>query len=350
VLTAFWSGLGSEFAKQWIARVLTPAFAFWTAGLAVVWWSANRDGVDERGWSAQLAKTARPLEELPAAGQVILIAGALIILTASALAAERLTVPVLKLLEGYWTRPRWLRRRLVDHRRRRRDAGSQTVNELRARKSRGDLSLGELDELNQLAQQGRPDHERLEHLRARSRSFSADDAMALARGEELLRSSPADESLGMPTRLGDILRAAEVRPGDKYGLDTAICWYRLWLLLPEEVKQEIVQARLELDRGARAWLWGALFLVWTPWLWYVALPIGILVPLLAYNVSILNGARLFGDLVETSFDLHRMTLYDALHLARPTSAADERDHGALVTRLLWQGETDPRVVYVADGG
>jgi hypothetical protein len=53
----------------------------------------------------------------------------------------------------------------------------------------------------------------------------------------------------MPTRFGDILRAAEFRPRDKYGLDTTVCWYPLWLLLPAEVKQEISQARLELDRG-----------------------------------------------------------------------------------------------------
>jgi hypothetical protein len=350
VLTAFWSGLGSEFAKQWVARVLTPAFVFWTAGLAIVWWSANRDGVEERGLSAQLAETARPLEELPTAGQVIVIAGALILLAASALVADRLTVPVLKLLEGYGPMPRGLRRRLAARRWRRREALSTAVNELRARRSRGDLSLQELDELNELRAQPQSDPARLKELTARSSTFTAGDAVALSRGEARLRSIPPSEHLVMPTRLGDILRAAEFRPGDKYGLDTTVCWYSLWLLLPAEVKQEISQARLELDRAARAWLWGALFLVWTPWLFYVALPVGILIPLLAYYVGMLNAARLFGDLMETAFDLHRMTLYDALHLPRPTSAADERAHGALVTRLLWQGETDPRVVYVADGG
>jgi hypothetical protein len=350
MLTALWSGLGSEFAKQWIARVLTPAFAFWTAGLAIVWWSANRVGVGERGWSAQLAQTARPLEELPAVGQVILVVGALILLTASALVADRLTVPVLKLLEGYWARPRWLRRRLVARRWRHRQARAQAVSQLRTRRARGDLSLGELDELNKLKQQNRPDRERLEELRARSRAFTSDDALALARGEAVLRSTPPIEQLTMPTRLGDILRAAEFRPSDKYGLDTAICWYPLWLLLPAEVKQEITQARLELDRAARGWLWGALFLVWTPWLWYLALPIGVLIPLLSYYVVMLNAGRLFGDLVETAFDLHWMALYDALHIARPHTAAETRDHGALVTRLLWQGEADARVVYVSDGG
>jgi len=37
VLDAFWSGVGEELARHWVARVLTPAFAFWVGGLALVW-------------------------------------------------------------------------------------------------------------------------------------------------------------------------------------------------------------------------------------------------------------------------------------------------------------------------
>jgi hypothetical protein len=96
----------------------------------------------------------------------------------------------------------------------------------------------------------------------------------------------------------------------------------------------------------RIWLWGALFLLWAPWLWWVAVPIGILVPLLAYGFSMLSAATLFGDLTETAFDLHRMELYDALHLPRPTSPAYEREQGARLSQILWRGETDPGIEYV----
>ena len=350
MLTAFWSGLGGEFAKQWVARVLTPAFAFWTAGLAIVWWTTNRDGVDERGLSAQLARTSRPLEQLPVTGQIVVIAGGLILLAGSALVADRLTVPVLKLLEGHGPMPRGLRRWITDRRWQRRVTLATTVGDLRVRRSRGDLTLQEADEWRTLQSDGGADGERMAELTERSKTFGAADAIALSRGEARLRSIPPVAYFTMPTRLGDILRAAEYRPADKYGLDTVVCWYPLWLLLPEEVKQEISQVRLELDRDVRGWLWGALFVVWTPWLAYVALPVAIVIPVLAYYVGMLNAARLFGDLVETAFDLHRMKLYDALHLPRPTSAADERGHGEVVTRLLWQGETDPQLVYLADDG
>ena len=130
----------------------------------------------------------------------------------------------------------------------------------------------------------------------------------------------------MPTKLGDILRAAEYRPGEKYGLDAVICWYALWLLLPADVKTELVQARTTLDNAARGWLWGALFLVWTPWSWW-AIPVGVLIPALTYYVGILGAATLFGELMVTAYDLYRFKLYDSLHLPRPIIAGARAQAG-----------------------
>jgi hypothetical protein len=350
VLAAFWSGLGGEFAKHWAVRILTPAFAFWAGGLAIVWWSGHSNQIHDGGWSAALSSTARTLEELPAMAQVVLVLCGLLLLAASGLIAERLTLPLLRLLEGYWSRPAWLRRRLVARRRGVRAGWSETVESLRTKQARGDLGRKELIELRELDARVRLDYDevaRLEGLKARARRFSADEAAQLARGAAILRNMPREDHLGMPTRLGDILRAAERRPGDKYGLDAVVCWYRLWTVLPADTRSEVAQVRLALDSALRTCLWGALFLVWTPWLWWAAVPIGIVVPLLVYRVSMLSAATLFGDLVETAFDMHRMQLYDALHLPRPTSAADERRHGELLTKFVWHGDNDPAIVYVA---
>jgi hypothetical protein len=349
VLAAFWSGLGGELAKNWAARVLTPAFAFWTGGLALVWWDYHGDDVRKHGWTAELQATTHPFEQLDTTIQVILIVAALILVAASALVAERLTLPLLKLLEGYWTRPAWLRNLLIAYRRWRWRRWLERVEPLRIKQRRGNLTFTEERELRDLEAQPaltEQQIERLRKLRERAARFSAQELDRLMRGESFLRATPPTDPLRMPTRLGDALRAAERRPYEKYGLDTVICWYRLWMLLPTEAKTDIAEARLELDRAVRASLWGALFLVWTPWLWWVALPIGLVVPFLAYNVSMLSAAALFGDLVESAFDLYRMRLYDAALLSRPTSAADERQHGAQLTAILWRGETDPAVVYV----
>lgn len=348
MLAAFWSGLGGEFAKQWAARILTPAFAFWAGGLAAVWWHSHGRDVRSRGWPHELSATAAWLHQLPGLAQGLLIVAGLLLVTVSALAAERLTLPLLRLLEGYGWRPHWLRDRLISYRRWRYHRWDARVERLATRQRIGTLESEEFFELENLeANDPPPDASRLQELRQR-RADGLDAHMMgqLGRGRSMLRGMPRQDALGMPTRLGDILRSAERRPADKYGLDTIACWTALWLLLPAETKTELVQARSALDNAARTWLWGALFIVWTPWTW-LALPVAIVVPALAYYIGILAAATLFGDLTVSAFDLYRFRLYDSLHLPRPSSPALERRRdGPRVTRLLWTGLDEPGLQYV----
>jgi hypothetical protein len=348
VLAAFWSGLGGELAKQWISRVLTPAFVFWAGGLAVLWWDAHEAGVRSQGWSAELAATAKSLQGVPALVQGLLVVVVLLLLAASALIAERLTLPLLRLLEGYWSRPRWLWSLLVRLRGSRRQRWAERIAPLQVRQRRGALSVGEYIELLRLERSPASDPERLSALRERrEKGFSAHDAAQLWRGLQVTRRIPEQPQLQMPTRLGNTLRSAERRPVDKYGLDPAVCWTPLWLVLPEQTRTGLVQARSTLDNATRMWLWGALFVVWTPWTWW-AVPIAILVGALAYHVGILGAATLFGDLVVAAFDLHRMSLYDALHLPRPTSPDEERRvSGPQATNALWGGLDEPSLRYTS---
>jgi hypothetical protein len=347
MLTAFWSGLGDEFAKRWAARILTPAFAFWAGGLAVLWWHAHGQGVSEHGWAHELSVTTTWLRSVPGVAQAAFVVVGLILLAASALVAERLTLPLLRFLEGYWPRPRWLRNRLIAYRRWRRQRWEQRVRDLAVRQRYSGLSTAEDHELSALEGTPSADTTRLQELQEkRAAGLSAQQTLDLGRGRRYLQRSPPRGGLGMPTKLGDILRAAEYRPYSKYGLDAVICWYALWLLLPVEVKTELVQARTTLDNAARGWLWGALFLVWTPWTWW-AIPVGVLIPALTYYVGILGAADLFGELMVTAYDLHRFKLYDSLHLPRPTSPVLEREQdGPRVTDFLWGGLDEPGLTYV----
>ena len=353
MLTAFWSGLGDEFAKRWAARILTPAFAFWTGGLALLWWHAHAQGVSEHGWAHELSGTATWLRGMSGIAQAVLVVVGLILLTASALVAERLTLPLLQFLEGYWPRPRWLRNKLIAYRRWRYRRWERRVRDLAVRQRYSGLTEAEDHELHTLEEASPADTTRLQNLRQRQAAgLSAQQTAELGRGRRYMMRSPPRDGLGMPTRLGDILRAAEYRPYFKYGLDAVICWYALWLLLPDSVKTELVQARTVLDNAARGWLWGALFLVWTPWSWW-AIPVGVLIPALTYYVGILGAASLFGELMVTAYDLYRFKLYDSLHLPRPTSPALEpKQDGPRVTNLLWGGLNEPGLHYAdppADG-
>lgn len=355
MLSALWSGLGGEFAKQWVARILTPAFAFWAGGLAAVWWHGHGQDVRAYGWSYELSTTAVGLRQLPGLAQGVLVVAGLFLVAVSALAAERLTQPLLRLLEGYGWRPQWLRDQLIGYRRWRYHRWEGRLTTLATRQRLGTLTPEEFFELEELekADDPPPDPARLRELQGR-RADGLDARMMgqLGRARNALRVMPQQDALGMPTRLGDILRAAERRPADKYGLDTFACWPALWLLLPAEAKTELVQARSALDNAARMWLWGVLFVVWTPWTW-LALPVAIVVPAVAYYVGILMAATAFGELTVTAFDLYRFLLYDRLRLPRPSSpSVERRQDGRRVTSLLWSGLDEPGLTYVdppADG-
>jgi hypothetical protein len=347
MLSAFWSGLGGEFAKQWIARILTPAFAFWVGGLAAIWWHSHRQAVRAHGWAHALSATATGLHQLPGLAQGVVIVAALLLVAVSALAAERLTTPLLRLLEGYGWHPQWLRDRLIGYRRGRYTHWAEQRDNLTRQQLLGILKPEEFFELEDL-EQADPDTDPLRLMELRQLRAAGLDARLtgqLGRARARLRRMPRQDALGMPTRLGDILRAAERRPADKYGLDTIACWPALWLLLPAEAKTELVQARSALDNAARTWLWSALFVVWTPWTW-LALPIAVVVPAVAYYVGILTAATAFGELTVTAFDLYRFLLYDQLRLPRPASpAAERRQSGRRVTAFLWSGLNEPGLNY-----
>jgi len=335
VLEGFWSGVGEELSRHWVARVLTPAFAFWAGGLALAWWNANAAEVKAQGWASALTALGAMLGALPVLAQGALVIGGLAVVAASAVVAERLTVPLLRMLEGYWLRPAWLFDLLVGYRRWRHREVDKRFQKLEALHRRGGLSVAEYAELRRLRGEPAPDANRLADLEIRSRKgMTARQSSRRGRDQAWLRTTPMTDDLGMPTRLGDILRAAEHRPLSAYGLDAVICWGALWLTLPEFTRTEVSGARTALDSAVRGWLWGALFLVWTPVsLW--ALLVGLLIPLLSYRFGILPRAATFGEMIGLAFDLHRMGLYDALHIPRPTTPEEERSRsGHLVTNAL----------------
>ncbi len=142
----------------------------------------------------------------------------------------------------------------------------------------------------------------------------------------------------LPTKLGNLLRTIESRPGEKYGLNIFICWPRLWLILPESVKTELTTARANLETTARIWLWGLLFLVWTPYT-YWAIAISIITMILAYR-WMLQAAGTYGQLIESSIDLHRHLLYKQLRWKLPTNPVEERQEGEKLTAYLWRGSED----------
>lgn len=308
-MTSFVEAFASKLGEGWFSATLTPAFAFWAGGLGA-WLLANRthEGLHRlQSWFTDLDSVTR---------WILVIAG-LLLVTASAVLAQRLSFGILRQLEGYWPAGfNGIRRRLTAARDRRLTRMEQRIQELQNRNDKNEISSDELQELSRL--------------------------------ESVLARAPADPTLRMPTKLGNIIRAGEGRPSERYGLDTVVCWPRLWLLLPPAARVELQGARASLDSDVVALLWGVLFLVWTPFTPWV-IPIALLAASLAYRAA-QTSAAVYSDLLEASFDLYRKDLYEALSWPLPENPAEELEIGKQVTQYLWRGSNQPEPRFVRRDG
>ena len=232
---------------------------------------------------------------------VALIVGVLFVLLVSAALVQWLTLPILRLMEGYWKWPlKGLRRRMVNG-----------VNQMLAKKGQ------EWDQLADQYEAGSLDAEGME------RYVELDNS---------LDEYPLEPNLRMPTKIGNILRAAEEYPGRCYGLEIVTTWPRLWLALPKETKEELAEARRSLNESAQLFVWGILFVVWVIWAWW-AVPVAVVVALVAY-LRTQSTAKVYGKLLRATYDLNRFALYEGLHWPLPEGPQVEKAIGEMLTVYL----------------
>lgn len=295
----FWDEVAGGVAQRWVDRLFSPALLFWLGGALVY-----TGGHPWRPWFDRLTALPEPLQLLVAFAAALVIAG-------SAAAGEALQRPVLRLLEGYWPGLLdGLRRRIVRRLGLRLEAKRQELNELAKR-------------FDALTEQEQRQYSRL---------------------EEELATHPAADRL-LPLRLGNCLRAAEDYPRRRYGLATGIVWPRLWLVMPEGAREELSGARARLDAAAGWFLWSGLFLLWSPWAWWVA-PLAILAASVSAR-AILQAAFTYGILIRAGFDLFRWEVYKALRWPLPADAAAEGPAGEALTAYLWRGSRSPTDTFAA---
>lgn len=317
---------GGKLAEQWVATLLTPAFIFWLGGFLTA--------IQRLGWNTLITRYTAYPEPL----QIAILVGALCIVAASAFVVQRFDTPIIRFLEGYW-HP-WLqpvRQTRIAHYRQHKQAfiqQGQTLRTLEAKQKARFQAIKTIIE-TQGATSLTPTQQD-EYRQLSERLLTPTQQEALARIRLALHNLPANTDL-MPTRLGNILRTAERRPLEKYGLDAIICWSRLWLLLPESAKKDLQDARADLNNSARLWLWSILFLVWAVFGAWWAISLGILSALFAYYNWAIAAAITYGDLIEASFDLYRQLLYQALGWKKPDDPNEERRVGQQLTDYLWRG-------------
>ncbi|MCA1619991.1 MAG: hypothetical protein LC795_11895 [Acidobacteria bacterium] len=310
--------LGGQLIERRAISLLVPSLLFWAGGLGAYLscsgWAllcSPRLGVLCSAESCSRWPALRDwLAGLPTPWQWSLLGGGVLLIFVSAVVIERFVPPALRLLEGYW--PRWLnflQRRVIRRQTARADRERRRFGELR-RKERNPSAVLTREERREMA----------------ALDFN-------------LMHAPSSPQLRMPTELGNILRTAELRPRDKYGLNSIVCWPRLWLVLPESAKGELGEARAGLDTAVRTWLWSVLFTVWAMWAWW-AVPLGLLGALFCYRWAV-AAAAVYGELLEATYDVHRWSLYAELHWPPPANPAEEKKVGEALTSYLYRGSDSP---------
>jgi hypothetical protein len=293
---------GGKFAEQWVTTLLTPAFAFWAGGLIAI--------IQRWGWQS----LTKQFSQYPEPLQIAILISCFGAIALSAFIVQRFDLTILRFLEGYW-QP-WLRpfqRRLTQR------------EKTRFRKIEKDLSTLVNKGISNLSPEEKAAYVKLD-------------------GQQMHLPSTADQLL--PTRLGNILRATERRPEERYGLDAIICWSRLWLLLPDTTRKDLQAARAELNNAARLWLWSILFSIWTVLGAWWAIPIALFTAGITYYGWILDAATTYADLIDATFDVHRTLLYKSLRWQLPTTAAAEIEAGKQLTAYLWNGSDSATLHFV----
>jgi len=292
MLDKFWGSIASDLAKRWLDYLFGPAFLFWGSGLGLYLW---RTGLQENLATLQ---TLTPVQQ-----GIGIFVGLLILIFSSAL-LQAIRFPILRLLEGYWFWPlSYLGQGIIVLRTR---SFQKNYNELRRLKNletKGDLDAKQ--------------HERIIQL----------DIWA--------HWNPSKANDLLPTNLGNVLRSRERSPERKFGLDAVVSWPRLWPLLPSNVREDLTNARASLDYLVELWFWGLLFLLWASWTPWVIL-VSLLWMTISYGMA-LQAAMTYGDLLESTFDLYRLLLYDAIKWPRPANLEDEKAAGKQLTEFLWRG-------------
>lgn len=170
---------------------------------------------------------------------------------------------------------------------------------------------------------------------------------------ELFTDYPQPQVL-MPTRFGNLLRAAEAYSLRIYGVDSINSWLRLTALIPADFSRQIDSARAEADFFVNsAFLSGLIAIVallrilriaamnpiplFCDWWW---LPVGVLAGMgaswLAYQLAVMC-IRPWGDLVRSAFDLYLPTLAKQLGYELPATEAKRRAFWDDVNEMLING-------------
>lgn len=295
-ISDFGEGWVTSPIEHWTTILLKSGLLFWLGGLLAYAWYI--------GWDFDFVALFQWVINinLPTVQTLLGIFALLVFVSMIANIVHRFELPMIYFLEGHRFWPNWLYSwRLARH-----------------------------------VRHFEKQYERIQELTMMQRSRTMKETRELNYLHTQLRQIPRNEEGKlkpiMPTRFGNRLYALEQRSEIKYGLDIFTCWSHLWFLMPAIARQEVARYRYHLDTAIRIWIWGALFSLFSFWACW-AIIVSLLIMWLSYR-WMLQIIKVFDHLVETSFDLYRFELYQALRFPLPKDSATEIEQGQKLTQYL----------------
>jgi hypothetical protein len=253
--------------------------------------------------------------------KILLITTFLIIVTLIALVVHYLQVPISRLFEGYWQSIPVLR-----------SVMSRKKNYYRKQFLRYFNILDTLEETipsleQELQKDKQPSPQKLSDLETQKAKFNE-------LSEKLTREFPPPrfQQQIMPTRLGNIYKAAELYSLDRYGIDSVVFWPRLLEVLPQTFLERLQETKIAVDTLLLFSLLCIVFSVTAvPYaLFYkvgftllVICALGIPLGWLLYWAALLP-AGVYAELIRVAYDLYRRDLIHKFGLQLPSSLMEER--------------------------
>jgi len=158
----------------------------------------------------------------------------------------------------------------------------------------------------------------------------------------------------MPTDLGNILKSAEMYPKERYNADAVFFWPKLYPLLSSEWTTALANARGSMDLmilisllGYSLSILGGLILLLSqaqPFQFLLVFWGSFALGWVAYNGAITYSLT-YGDLIRSTFDLHRDKLIAEMGLKAPESIEEEKKFWDDFGQWLYRNARSPNIKY-----
>ena len=173
--------------------------------------------------------------------------------------------------------------------------------------------------------------------------------------EQLTSRFPPESRMVLPTELGNVIRAFEQHPRERYGLDGINTWPNIVTMLTESERADLDEKTTDVAFWVNSLtvvvLGGALLFVERLWhppgelMQTATIELAIAGSVAGLGVwmyrQLIGAAARWGEPVRAAFDMHRLELYDRLGIRRPYTQHEYVEAGRAINRLLAFGEPLP---------